>query len=366
MCLGVNDNLKIVKGREKTISDTILTWSAQNPRVLPWKNTKDPYKIWISEIILQQTRVEQGAPYYDRFIKAFPSVWDLASADFDDVLKLWEGLGYYRRAKHLHETAKVITTDYAGIFPNTYNQIKALKGIGPYTAAAVSSFAFDLPHAVIDGNVMRVVARLFNIRESIDSRDGKRNIEKHTKLIFAPDKAAAFNQAIMDFGAMQCVPANPTCDRCVLKTMCGAFQRQLVSQIPGKKLKRTKKKRYFYYVILNRGKDVWLRKRAKQDIWQHLYEFHLIERDKPTVWSDLEQSIDLKTEIVSISDIYQQTLTHQKIYATFVEVNYSGPPEVLLQQGFQLSSRKQIRKFTFPKIIDCYLLDKSVNLNLAL
>ncbi len=351
--------------RVEKISKQILRWSEENPRHLPWKKDKDPYKIWISEIILQQTRVAQGIPYYHRFLSAFPTIKDLATAELDAVYKQWEGLGYYRRARHLHTAAQTIYEKHNGEFPNTYEQIKQLKGIGPYTAAAISSFAFDLPRPVIDGNVNRVVGRLFAIAEEIDSKEGMGKIKSAVQAIFDEKKPAAFNQAIMDFGALQCVPVNPSCDRCPLKNHCQAYLTDRVQQIPTKKPKKKRRVRFFLYLLICDGDYVWIRRRQEEDIWQHLYEFFLIESNKALHWSVAKKSMPVPLDLLSISDNYQQILTHQKIYATFARVQIKEAQFDPQKLGFKRVRFDQLREYAFPKIIDCYLGDKAVNLNLA-
>jgi len=354
-----------MKDREKKISKGLLSWSQKHPRSLPWKSDRDPYKIWISEIILQQTRVVQGTPYFLKFIEAFPTVKTLADAKLDAVYKVWEGLGYYRRAKHLHEAAMSIMEKHDGIFPSCYKDILALKGVGPYTAAAVASFAYDLPYPVIDGNVSRVIARLFAIEEEIDGSEGKKKISGFVHEVFASRHAAAFNQAIMDFGATHCTPSNPGCQNCNLARQCEAYLSNKVAELPRKKPKRSRRERHFFYIIINEGGDLWIKKRTEADVWQNLYEFFLLDADQPIEWSEAHLLLPLPVQLISISDIYQQTLTHQKIYATFAEVLSSSKGRQSPLKGFNKIKRKDLRNFAFPKIIDCYLGDKAVNLSLA-
>ena len=354
-----------MKDRNKAISRGILEWSKKNPRSLPWKEDRNPYKIWISEIILQQTRVIQGIPYYINFLNAFPSIRKLAEAKLDQVYKVWEGLGYYRRARHMHESAQFIMERHQGVFPNTYEEILALKGVGPYTAAAIASFAFGLPYPVVDGNVSRVVARLFEVDELIDQSEGRKKILQHTRNIFSIDQPAKFNQGIMDFGATFCAPTNPLCHQCDLNELCESFRSGRVAEIPKKKPRKKQRKRYFFYVILNDGNDLWIKQRTDEDIWQNLYEFLLLEGDQPLSWTHVQQDLPISVRLISLSNIYQQTLTHQKIYATFAEVESSDENKKTALRDYKKIRRDHLRKFAFPKIIDCYLRDKSVLLNLA-
>lgn len=256
----------------------LLKWNLEeNTRQMPWKGEKDPYKIWLSEIILQQTRVEQGLSYYNKFIKTFPDVHRLAKTPDEKIFKLWEGLGYYARCRNLIATARFISKELKGKFPGDYENIKALKGIGPYTAAAISSFAFNLPHAVLDGNVFRVLARVFGIAAPIDSAQGKKIFTSLADELLDKKQSGLFNQAIMDFGAVVCKPAAPVCSTCVFKKHCFAFLNNKVDDLPVKEKKISIRKRWFYYLVMEHQKKIAIRKRTEKDIWQNLYEFPLIE-----------------------------------------------------------------------------------------
>src|SRR5262245_7782259 len=249
----------------------LLTWNkSSNKRQMPWKGEKDPYKIWLSEIILQQTRVEQGLEYYKKFIAKFPTVHDLAKAPEQQVFKLWEGLGYYTRCKNLVATAKVISKEKGGKFPNTYEDIKSLKGIGPYTAAAIASFAFNLPYAVVDGNVFRVLARVFGISKATDSTKGKSFFNELATELLDTKQPGLYNQAIMDFGATVCKPALPLCTKCVMKNNCYAFLNDRVNELPVKEKKINIKKRWFYYLVMEYKNEIVVRQRTGKDIWQQL------------------------------------------------------------------------------------------------
>ncbi len=347
------------------IATALIEWSKENPRSLPWKSSRDPYRIWVSEIILQQTRVAQGLPYYHRFIRTFPNIESLAEASIDELYKVWEGLGYYRRARHMHEAAKTIMEDHRGKFPDNHADILSLKGIGSYSAAAIASFAFDLPHAVIDGNVNRVISRLFAIQEPVDSLKGKKAIKSKVQMIFPERSAASFNQAIMDFGATLCVPKAPSCYQCPLQDNCRSQKMGIVADLPRKKPRRARRNRHFHYLVIRDGDYTWIKKRGSNDVWQNLYEFYPVETAEATSWTDIIEKIPGELELVYLSDIYQQILTHQKIYATFAEVKWISKIDVLEKLGYRRVHCKKLRNFAFPKIIDCYLKEKSVNLNLA-
>ena len=236
----------------------LLEWYAQNDRPMPWKGIKNPYFIWLSEVILQQTRVEQGLPYYLKFIKKYPTINSLAKAPEDEILKLWEGLGYYSRARNLHAAAKEIVVNYNGIFPTTYEEILKLKGVGEYTASAIASFAYDLPRAVIDGNVYRVLTRFFGIHTPVDTSKGKKKIRLLADCLLETQKPALYNQAIMDFGAIQCTPKTPECSVCTLKNACTGYGLKKVNTYPVKSKKIKKRKRHFYYLVLKQGSKLLL------------------------------------------------------------------------------------------------------------
>ncbi|GJM31770.1 MAG: A/G-specific adenine glycosylase [Saprospiraceae bacterium] len=356
---------KIERFRKK-----ILDWSEKNPRPLPWKGEKNPYLIWLSEIILQQTRVEQGWTYYERFRTQYPQVEKLAAASGDEIMKQWEGLGYYSRARNMHTAAKYIKEELAGIFPDTYAGIRSLKGVGPYTAAAIASFAYDLPYAVLDGNVFRVLARIYGIDTPIDSTVGKRQFGELAQDLLDPKQAGRYNQAIMDFGAIHCTPRNPSCDNCPFRPDCQARQSGQVLNLPVKGKKIKKKTRYFHYLILNFEGQLILQKREERDIWRNLYEFPMIESSelhrseaelvKSKLWQEMIGNCPFRLEAISPS--FRQLLTHQKIIANFWEIQIEEAPEN--SDSFLIIERKNLRKFAFPKIIDLYLRDNSLYLKL--
>ena len=262
-----------------SFSDRLIRWYEANKRDLPWRNTTDPYIIWISEIILQQTRVDQGISYFNKFIKRFPDISSLANAKETEVLSTWQGLGYYSRARNLHRAA-IDIRERGGIFPNNYEDILNLKGVGPYTAAAISSFAFDLPHAVIDGNVNRLITRLFAIEAPVNSTEVKKEIYRLTNKLFNPKSAATNNQAIMEFGALHCTISSPACVDCPFNQECQAYLMGKTGEIPVKGKKITKKERFFNYMVIRNVDSIILNKRTEKDIWKNLYDFPLVDSTK--------------------------------------------------------------------------------------
>ncbi|MBL7818788.1 MAG: A/G-specific adenine glycosylase [Saprospiraceae bacterium] len=341
----------------------ILDWFATHHRPLPWKGVRNPYIIWLSEIILQQTTVAQGTAYFEKFRQHYPSVSDLANAPSDDVMKLWEGLGYYSRARNLHATAKHIATELNGAFPTTYEGILTLKGVGPYTAAAIASFAYDLPHAVVDGNVYRVLSRFFGIETPIDTTEAKHQFAALADAVLDKSRPADFNQAMMDFGATHCTPATPKCVQCPLKTECVAFKEDKVAVLPKKSKKMVRKTRFFNYLVINENDGVYIQKRTEKDIWQDLYEFPMIETDElADILRGGSEFVDFqKLTLVKQSQPYQQLLTHQKIVAVFWEFSTSQA-DILRGEVFQKIRREDLKNFAFPKIIDIYLKEKVLTL----
>lgn len=346
--------------REQKIYFTrhLLKWNELvNKRQMPWKGEKDPYKIWLSEIILQQTRVEQGWAYYEKFIKAFPSIQKLAKAADEKVFKLWEGLGYYSRCKNLLATARKISTEYKGKFPDSYEEIVALKGVGPYTAAAIASFAYNLPYAVVDGNVMRVLSRYFGIETPVDSTQGKKIFQQIAADCLPGNKAGIYNQAIMDFGATVCKPQNPICKECLLKKKCIAFGKGKVSELPVKEKSIQKKERWFYFLVIQIKDKVYVKKREGKDVWENLYEYVTLEiqsqMDAATFIKSpvFKKSIgSRKFEIKSISKIYRQLLSHQTIYGRFITITVSKPLKHL--KGYVLADKNDIKQLAFPRLIN--------------
>ncbi len=306
-----------------TFSKTILHWYSKNKRSLPWRNTRDPYKIWLSEIILQQTRVAQGLPYYQRFIEHYPKVDQLAAADESDVLKLWQGLGYYSRARNLHFTAKTITTDYNGHFPGSYKELIKLKGIGDYTASAIASICFDEARPVVDGNVYRVLARYFGVDLPINSTKGIRYFKKLALEVMDASSIREYNQAIMEFGALQCSPQRPDCDHCPLNSGCIALQQTRVATLPVKLKKNKVKIRYFnYLVFIDQHGNTKLKKRIGKGIWQHLYEFPLIETDSLMEETEMYGRVTSREEKIKDIVLWKEDpivhkLSHQHLITRF-------------------------------------------------
>ncbi len=343
-------------------SEKIIDWYLINKRDLPWRKTKDAYLIWLSEIILQQTRVDQGMDYYLNFVNEFPSVKHLAKAKNEKVMKLWQGLGYYSRARNLHTTAQLISEKYNGKFPSDYETILSLKGVGEYTAAAIASFAFDKPHAVVDGNVYRVLSRVFGIETPIDSTIGKKEFNILANKLINPKKPSTHNQAIMEFGAMQCKPANPDCLGCVLNTMCFAFSKKRITELPVKANKTKVRNRYFNYIVFNyRGKTI-INKRITKDIWTNLYDFPLIETTtelseteflKSSEWKKYIGELDYTVK--SVSTAFKHILSHQKIYARFWEISCKTPFNSLVSDTTISIKKNDITKFAVPRLIENYL-----------
>ncbi|HMX76775.1 MAG TPA: A/G-specific adenine glycosylase [Chitinophagaceae bacterium] len=342
-------------------SQILLKWNNEkNDRKMPWKGEKNPYKIWLSEIILQQTRVAQGLAYYSKFIKTFPDIHQLAKASDDKVLKLWEGLGYYARCRNMHATAKYISKELNGNFPNRYESIKALKGVGSYTAAAIASFAFNQPYAVVDGNVYRVLARVFGIQQSIDSIEGKKYFTKLANELLDHAKPGLYNQAIMDFGASVCKPVNPLCNTCVFNKKCIAFLTGKAAMLPRKENKLIIQYRIFYFLVFNYKNKIAIQKRNDNDIWKGLYAFPFLESKKAmlmkTVIGKAVNYLDLKNtdiEFIECSKTYVQKLTHQSINARFVTIKLANKPGGANRLIWV--TKKQFGQYAFPQIINSYL-----------
>jgi len=340
----------------------LLRWNMlDNQRMMPWKNEKDAYKIWISEIILQQTRVQQGLEYYGRFIKTFPTVQHIAKAPQSQVFKLWEGLGYYSRCQNIITSATYISNELDGKFPRDFNDILKLKGIGNYTASAIASFAYNLPHPVLDGNVFRVLSRFFGIETAIDNNDGKKIYSALANELLDKKNPAIYNQAIMDFGATICKPKLPLCVICPLQQKCVALLNNMVNILPTKEKVITRKRRWLYYILIECDNKLFVRKRVTKDIWQNLYEFVLIETAKPVSVDTLKNSQEFKKifnptpfVITSVSKIYKQQLTHQTITGRFIRVSLKANVNL---KGYYLLSEDEIALLPFPKFIITYLKD---------
>lgn len=333
-------------------SKTLIAWYLQNKRSLPWRETTNPYFIWLSEIILQQTRVAQGKPYYEAFLQRFPTVQDLAFATEEEVLKLWQGLGYYSRARNLHATAKYIVTELQGKFPNTYTDLLSLKGVGEYTAAAIASFAYNESVAVVDGNVFRVLARIYGLESDIAQATTKKEFQKLAQELLPIDKAALFNQAIMEFGALQCVPKNPDCTICVFQSSCYAYQKKKVDEFPFKSKKIKISHRYFYYLVLRDAANHFVMlKREEKGIWHNLYEFTLLEYDqKPLlkeIVSRIQEQYPVKEIIVKNEKELLHKLSHQHLHIHFIEVVLNTKIEnaISMERALQLPMPIVIHNF---------------------
>lgn len=339
-------------------SEILLNWYSQNKRDLPWRHSKDPYIIWLSEVILQQTRVDQGLPYYRRFIERFPNVTSLAEADEDEIFKLWQGLGYYNRARNLHTAAKQIVKEYKGKFPVRYEDVINLKGVGEYTAAAVMSFAYDEPYAVVDGNVYRVLSRVFGVEDFMDTSSGKKIFRQLADELLDRQFPGIYNQAIMDFGALQCVPSSPVCTSCPLIDKCHAYNYDKVNLLPVKKGKTTVRNRYFHYFDIRYEGNAFLRKRELKDIWSGLYEFPLIETKKELSFEELMRTKEYKEQfketdgiVLKQSHSFKHILSHQVIYANFYQVEVSAFGD----ERFETVKEDSLHDYAVPKMIDNYL-----------
>jgi len=318
------------------IGEPLIAWYLEEKRDLPWRNTEDPYKIWLSEIILQQTRVDQGLAYYEKFVNQYSSVGLLANASEEEILKNWQGLGYYSRARNLHYTAKYIASELGGVFPSRYSEIIKLKGVGPYTAAAIASFAFKEPKAVVDGNVYRVLARLFDIATPINSTEGKKQFQRLADELIDEENPDLFNQAIMELGAMICSPKKPRCLLCPIQAKCHSFKNGTIESRPVK-LKKTKQTlRRIDYAVLERGDEIVVRKRGEKDIWQGLYDFASIE----SMGASPEKH-------------YTHLLSHRKIEASFWKVKISGT----IEDGgsYKVIKKESIDDYAVPRLIHKYL-----------
>lgn len=332
----------------------ITEWYRLNKRDLPWRDTKNPYLIWLSEIILQQTRVVQGMDYYKKFVKHYPTVFDLANASEMDVLNDWQGLGYYSRARNLHTTARIVAYELKGEFPDSFQEIKKLKGIGDYTAAAIASFAFDLPHSVVDGNVYRVLSRVFNIDLPIDSSQGKRYFADLAQELLSKEYPAIYNQSIMEMGAIQCLPVKPLCDTCPLTSMCLAKSLKVIEERPVKEKKTKVRNRFFHFMICKSNNQVVIEKRLQKDIWQNMYQFPLIETEDEQSYNQMKTFFQKEYKMIPVhfSENVVHILSHQKINAVFYYFNEI--PNVLLENQTQINVTN-IQEYPIPRLIDRYL-----------
>ena len=341
------------------IKEKLLDWYKKNKRDLPWRRTSNPYYIWVSEIILQQTRVNQGLDYYNIFISIFPDIKKLANATIDEVMLVWKGLGYYTRARNMHAAAKHIKKTYNGKFPDSYDKIIQLKGVGKYTAAAVASIAFNESRPVIDGNVIRVYSRIFNITEPIDMAIGKRKIEEIAEVQIDTNEPGNYNQAIMEFGALQCVPKNPDCLNCIFLFECGAYKTGNVINLPVKSKSVKVKTRYFNYLIFYFNGKHYVFKRSARDIWNSLYQFPVIESEKKISFQELTLNTEwnylMKGKVFRLlksSEKIKHQLTHQTIYAVFHHIEIEAP---LGHNNWLLKNISEMKNLGLPRLIDNYI-----------
>jgi A/G-specific adenine glycosylase len=352
--------INILKPKKAFFTKNLLFWHNQkNDRKMPWKGEKNAYKIWLSEIILQQTKVEQGLKYYENFVKKFPTIIDLANAKDEIVVKMWEGLGYYNRCRNLLYTARYICTELKGIFPTNYTELLKLKGVGKYTAAAIASFAYNLPYAVVDGNVHRVLSRFFAINTPIDSKIGVELFETLAQELLDNKNAGIYNQAIMDLGATVCKPKLAICSSCFLPKKCAAFQQNAVYDYPVKSKKNALKERNFVYFIFEKNNKILLQKRTEKDIWQDLYEFVPINWDakrglnSKNITTVLRNEYGLNEfEIHLFKKDYVQKLSHQKVTARFVKIYCF---EEIVKHNAKWVDKKNVGKMAFAAIINDFL-----------
>jgi A/G-specific adenine glycosylase len=346
----------------------ILTvWYQQNKRDLPWRSNNDPYSVWVSEIILQQTRIDQGMNYYFRFIQRFPDIESLARASEDEVLKIWQGLGYYSRARNMLYAARQIMEEYGGRFPASYVEIKKLKGIGGYTAAAIASISFGSVHAVIDGNVYRVLSRIFGIATPIDTSNGKKEFSEMAHSLIDKRNPGQFNEAIMDFGALQCIPRKPNCQQCPYNKNCLALKNDQVDLFPVKLKKVKQKDRYFSYLYIKNGEYFFLGQRKTKDIWHNLYQLPLIETNSPideTILISLPEFKALfnefKVTVEADGPEIIHLLTHQRLHIRFFQIDVC---QMATNSEWIMINKRQLSKFPLPKPIDNYLSDKFLHHN---
>ncbi len=338
----------------KVVRKELRNWYALHQRTLPWRSHPEPYRVWLSEVILQQTRVDQGLSYFNKFVETYPTISTLAAAPLDDILKLWQGLGYYSRARNLHFAANQVMEKHQGIFPSRYEDILGLKGVGSYTAAAISSIAYNQPKAVVDGNVTRVIARLFDITASVNQSTTLSQIQDLADALMDREHPSLHNQSMMEFGALQCVPKNPNCEVCPMSDVCQAREKNHVSLIPLKDKKTKRRSRYFHYVLAQYGDKIALSQRGTDDIWGGLFEFPLIENDSidvlPPLHIEKALSISIK-RIVKINSERKHVLSHQDIFANFYHAEIDGA----IDDKLNLVAWADLHTFALPRLIDRYL-----------
>lgn len=345
------------------IQAMLAQWYETHKRELPWRSNPSPYYVWLSEVILQQTRVNQGLDYFIRFVEKWPSLEDLSKASEEEVLKMWQGLGYYSRARNLHRCAQQVVGNHGGSFPADFESLRKLKGIGDYTAAAISSIAFGQPRAVVDGNVYRVLSRLYDIDTPINTKEGSRLFAQLAEDLLDTEHPGRHNQAMMELGALQCVPSHPDCLQCPLQSHCLALAHHTVEERPQKEKKLKIKTRHFHYLVIRTPKNgIYLRKREGNDIWKNLYDFPCIESDRPLTTDEIVASDYFKSlfpepcfVIGRISPPYVHKLTHQNIIATFVEIKISKFLLPIQTNDILLAFENELGTFPVPKLIDNFL-----------
>lgn len=351
-------------------TDKILKWYRKNKRDLPWRS-KSPsaYKVWLSEIIMQQTRISQGTAYYLKFVENYPTIQQLAFAEEAEILKLWQGLGYYSRARNLHKTAKEIVELHNGKFPENYEELLKLKGIGEYTASAIASIVFKIPKAAVDGNVYRVLSRVFGIDSPIDETAGKKEFQILAQKLISSENPSDYNQGVMEFGALQCLPRNPDCKNCPLSNCCLAYKAGQVHDLPFKSKQTKQRKRYFNYLVIEQGDSIYIRKRKEKDIWQNLYDFPLLESSGKLSKKNLQRELGkLKILPKGLSDIsHKQSevhiLSHQKIHASFTRFSIMPNSQISYSNAFPVK-KSSLKNYAIPKLLENYLLNESDLLHL--
>lgn len=342
------------------ISEELASWYEENKRNLPWRNTTNGYIIWLSEIILQQTRVEQGMPYFYRFAEKYPTVTHFAAASEDDILKLWQGLGYYSRGRNMLKTAQLVQQQHNGVFPTAYEQLIKLKGVGEYTAAAISSFAANEARAVVDGNVYRVLARYFGIEEPINSTKGKKIFQALADEVLDKQNPALHNQAMMEFGAMLCKPKKPACGVCPVRLGCAAFKNNATTYLPVK-LKTIKiRRRFFNYLLIMDGDKILMNKRDENDIWANMYDFPLIETEglvEPDCLLKQPAAVAIFGENATVrskTKIVKHVLTHQHLYIRFIILDAK---DIKMRESWFYSSIQNLENLAMPKTIFIFIKD---------
>ncbi len=346
---------------QRYFSEKLAEWYLKHRRNLPWRKTRAPYNVWLSEIILQQTRVAQGLPYYNRFVEAFPDVFSLARATEEDVLRCWQGLGYYSRARNLHRCAKTIVEQYGGDFPGSYNDLLKLPGIGPYTAAAIASICYHEPVAVVDGNVFRVLSRVFGIDADIASPVGKEVFQTMASRLIQGRNPEEHNQALMEFGALCCTPRQPLCDSCIMNDSCFAFLHSMQHLLPVKTKSKKPDKRFFYYFVVQKGNTLLMKKRAGRDIWQGLYDFMLVEKPQAVrsarmLAANVFSPEMSDTQQMIISPPYKHQLSHQTIITRFI-ILPENTAFSAVEEPLEYYSMDKINDLPKPVLISRFLSD---------